>query len=61
MSGPRRVSRPGWVLTLSEVLSLLVGENTTCQNTALDCPGFLLGSGVFLGSLLWIHAKAVIF
>lgn len=57
MPGPERVSRPGWVL--AEVLSLLVGGSTTCWNTALDCPGFLLGSGVFLGSLLWIHAKAV--
>ena len=28
-----------WLST--EVFSLLVGGNTTCQNTALACPGFL--------------------
>lgn len=36
--------RAGWVGSWlsSAAFSLLMGGNTTCQNTALDCPGFLL-------------------
>lgn len=56
MPGPERVSRPGWVLASAQPLG---GRKHDLLEHSSRAWSFLLGSGVFLGSLLWIHAKAV--